>query len=89
MCFPLCVQVMSRILAEPPPQLGSIQPREYSRLMHDLAGQCLRKEPGERPTAQQLLQHAFFRQAKGTAWATSKLLSQVSDSGDLQCCEMH
>jgi hypothetical protein len=68
------------VLAEPPPHLGSIQPREYSRLMHDLAGQCLRKEPGERPTAQQLLQHAFFRQAKGTAWATSKLL-QVSAWG--------
>ena len=29
--------------------------------LHDIVGQCLRKDPGDRPSCAQLLKHKFFK----------------------------
>jgi len=49
--------LLSQILNDPPPQL----PPEFSAEFRDFVLLCLQKEPEQRPSAEELLKHAFIR----------------------------
>ncbi|RKP36936.1 kinase-like domain-containing protein, partial [Dimargaris cristalligena] len=61
------LKVLMTTLSKPPPALdrGNSQ-YKYSKSFEDLISQCLQKDPRQRPTAQGLLQHTFFRKARKT-----------------------
>jgi serine/threonine-protein kinase OSR1/STK39 len=58
------MKVLLMTLQNPPPTLE--QPgskRHFSKAMRDIVARCLQKDPRERPTAAQLLEHKFFKTA--------------------------
>ncbi|KAI8607478.1 kinase-like domain-containing protein, partial [Chytriomyces sp. MP71] len=58
------IKVMMMTLQNDPPTLDREQTRyKYSKSFKDLIDSCLQKDPNKRPTAEKLLQHAFFRNA--------------------------
>lgn len=55
-------QVMMMTIRNVPPQLEeSYKTRTFSRAMREVVALCLSKEPHERPTAEELLTHRFFK----------------------------
>ncbi|KAJ1929159.1 hypothetical protein IWQ60_001420 [Tieghemiomyces parasiticus] len=61
------VKVLMSTLSKPPPTLDRDRSKhKYSRHFQDLIAQCLQKDPGQRPSAADLLQHPFFRKARKT-----------------------
>ncbi|KAJ2822262.1 hypothetical protein FBU31_004644, partial [Coemansia sp. 'formosensis'] len=49
-----------------PPELGA----EFSKVFQEFVALCLKKDPAQRPTAEQLLKHKFIRSAKRTEHLT-------------------
>ena len=54
------VELMIMVTGDPPPLP---EPGVLSPPLHDFLAQCLRKDPAQRPTAAQLLEHPFLRAA--------------------------
>lgn len=70
------VKVLMRTMQDEPPQLDRTGgAHKYSKLMDDFVRQCLQKDPEKRPTADRLLSHGFFKQAKSTKYLISAILS--------------
>jgi serine/threonine protein kinase len=54
-----------KTLQDEPPQLDRTSGvHKYSKVMEDFVRVCLQKDPAKRPSAEKLLGHAFFKQAK-------------------------
>jgi serine/threonine protein kinase len=51
------------IPSKPPPTLEDNDEVEWSKEMKDFLAKCLTKDPDQRPTAEQLLQHAWIKRA--------------------------
>jgi serine/threonine protein kinase len=64
------------ITKSPPPKLQ--EPKKWSDEFNDFLSQCLKKNPDERPTAKELLEHRFVKKAK-----TKKLLIDLIDKTKL------
>ncbi|KAJ2797367.1 hypothetical protein H4R20_005213, partial [Coemansia guatemalensis] len=56
------MKVLFVIPKNEPPELGA----EYSKTFQEFVALCLKKDPKQRPTAEQLLRHKFIRSAKRT-----------------------
>ena len=64
------------IPTQPPPQLA--EPEKWSAAFRDFVGRCLTKEVEKRPTATELLQHAFIRE--GRKAVSGAVLKQLMES---------
>lgn len=69
------MKVLMMTLQGPPPQLDEHSgSHHYSRSSREVVALCLQKNPQYRPSASQLLQHRFFRQAKDAGYIRKHLL---------------
>lgn len=71
--FPL--EVIVKIVNSPPPQLP--EDAKFSSAFRDFIKSCLVQSPSKRPTAHQLLEHKFFKQAKDIKGLTRKLVDSL------------
>ncbi|KAL9939501.1 hypothetical protein V8E36_001318 [Tilletia maclaganii] len=79
------VKALMKTLSDAPPQLdreGGVH--KYSKAMEDFVRVCLQKEPAKRPTAEKLLQHALFKQARGPKFLVNAILSGLPPLSDRQ-----
>ncbi len=74
-----------RTMQDEPPQLDRTGgAHKYSKLMDDFVRQCLQKDPEKRPTAEKLLSHGFFKQAKGQKHLISTVLAGLPPLAERQ-----
>ncbi|GAC98453.1 likely protein kinase [Pseudozyma hubeiensis SY62] len=79
------VKVLMRTMQDEPPQLDRTGgAHRYSKLMDDFVRQCLQKSPDKRPTADKLLAHGFFKQAKTPKYLISAVLAGLPPLADRQ-----
>ncbi|KAL6061370.1 Serine/threonine-protein kinase fray2 [Balamuthia mandrillaris] len=71
------MKVLMMILQSPPPKLEWEEKEKFSKHFKDLVESCLRKEPEKRPTATKLLEHKFFKKAKGPEFLAGQLLAKL------------
>lgn len=65
-----------------PPTLT--EPKKWSDEFNDWVTQCLQKDPEDRPTAKELLNHPFIRKAKSTKIITEmieKVIAKILEAG--------
>lgn len=72
------MKVLMMTLQNDPPTLDMCaeekdQYKNYSKTFRKMIGECLKKDPSERPTAKQLLKHDFFKKAKDKSYIVKHL----------------
>ncbi|KAE8213068.1 hypothetical protein CF327_g3364 [Tilletia walkeri] len=79
------VKALMKTLSDEPPQLDREGgAHKYSKAMEDFVRVCLQKDPSKRPTAEKLLQHAVFKQARGPKFLVNAILSGLPPLSDRQ-----
>lgn len=69
------IKILMRTLQDDPPRLDRENGAyKYSKLFDDFIRQCLQKDPSKRPSAEKLLHHGFFKQAKTKKHLVNSLL---------------
>lgn len=72
------IKVLMLTIENEPPTLDRDQCRhKYSRSFKEMIDLCLNKDPSKRPSAEKLLQHQFFKQAKKKSYLASTILHNV------------
>ncbi|KAG0273756.1 hypothetical protein BGZ95_010425 [Linnemannia exigua] len=72
------IKVLMLTLSNDPPTLDRDSTKHrYSKLLKEMIDSCLQKDPTRRPTAEKLLNHSFFKQAKKKAYLVSGLLHNL------------
>lgn len=72
------VKVLMKTLQEEPPTLDRTGGRhQYSKVFEDFVRLCLQKDPAKRPSAERLLKHAFFKNAKPPKYLVGAILSDL------------
>ncbi|KAF9181502.1 hypothetical protein BGZ51_001126 [Haplosporangium sp. Z 767] len=72
------IKVLMLTLSNDPPTLDRESTKHrYSKLLKEMIDSCLQKDPARRPSAEKLLNHSFFRQAKKKSYLVSGLLHNL------------
>ncbi|KAF9581309.1 hypothetical protein BGW38_001723 [Lunasporangiospora selenospora] len=72
------IKVLMLTLSNDPPTLDREHTKHrYSKLFKEMIDICLQKDPTRRPTAEKLLGHAFFKQAKKKSYLVTGLLHNL------------
>ncbi|KAL9548733.1 hypothetical protein MBANPS3_005550 [Mucor bainieri] len=72
------MKVLMMTLSNAPPTLDREGGKhKYSRAFKDMIDLCLQKDPNKRPSAEKLLQHPFFKQAKKRDYLAKSILAYV------------
>lgn len=72
------MKVLMMALQNPPPTLEqSDSKKHFSKAMRDIVAKCLVKNPHERPSASQLLEHKFFKTAHDANYLKRHLLDNL------------
>ncbi|CAO3699685.1 unnamed protein product [Rhizopus stolonifer] len=72
------LKVLMMTLSNDPPTLErETSIHKYSKAFKDMVDSCLVKDPHKRPTAEKLLQHSFFKQAKKKEYLIKTILSDL------------
>lgn len=74
-----------KTLQDEPPQLDRTGgAHKYSKVMEDFVRVCLQKDPSKRPSAEKLLGHAFFKQAKSKKFLETTVLAGLPPLAERQ-----
>ncbi|KAI9272760.1 kinase-like domain-containing protein [Phascolomyces articulosus] len=73
---PLKVLMMT-LSSDPPTLVRETTKHKYTRVFKDMIDLCLNKDPAKRPTAEKLLQHQFFKQAKRREYLVKTVLTDL------------
>ncbi|KAK8918463.1 Mitogen-activated protein kinase kinase kinase ANP1 [Platanthera zijinensis] len=76
------MKVLLMTLQNAPPGLDYERDKKFSRNFKHMIASCLVKDPSRRPTAQKLLKHAFFKQARSHDYIVRKILEGLPPLGD-------
>ncbi|KAI8098691.1 uncharacterized protein BX664DRAFT_271447 [Halteromyces radiatus] len=72
------MKVLMMTLSQDPPTLSRENAKhKFSKMIKEMIDTCLQKDPKKRPTAEKLLQHPFFRQAKRKDFLMKSVLTHV------------
>ncbi|KAG0237931.1 hypothetical protein BGW42_008031 [Actinomortierella wolfii] len=72
------IKVLMLTLSNDPPTLDRESTKHrYSKLLKEMIDTCLQKDPSRRPTAEKLLSHSFFKQAKKKSYLVSGILHNL------------
>ncbi|KAI8600534.1 kinase-like domain-containing protein [Dissophora ornata] len=72
------IKVLMLTLSNDPPTLDRESTKHrYSKLLKEMIDSCLQKDPAKRPSAEKLLSHSFFKQAKKTSYLVTALLQTL------------
>lgn len=77
------MKVLLMTLQNPPPSLeDKTGRRHFSKHMRSVVARCLQKEPDKRPSATELLQDKFFKQARDEEFLVRMLLGDLPALGE-------
>ncbi|XP_078438465.1 protein kinase superfamily protein isoform X2 [Wolffia australiana] len=76
------MKVLLMTLQSEPPSLNYETDKKFSRAFKQMVAICLLKDPKKRPSANKLLKHSFFRQAKSNDYIRRTLLDHLPPLGD-------
>ncbi|KAF8057272.1 OXSR1 [Scenedesmus sp. PABB004] len=77
------MKVLLMTLQNPPPQLDDKAGRKhFSKGMRNLVARCLQKDPASRPSATELLQDKFFKQARDEEFLQRTLMAGLPGLGE-------
>ncbi|RCH89010.1 hypothetical protein CU097_002188 [Rhizopus azygosporus] len=72
------LKVLMMTLSNDPPTLErETTMHKYSKAFKDMIDSCLVKDPNKRPTAEKLIQHSFFKQAKKKEYLVKTILTEL------------
>ncbi|KAI9313762.1 kinase-like domain-containing protein [Dichotomocladium elegans] len=72
------MKVLMMTLSNDPPTLDREHTKhKYSKTFKEMIDSCLQKDPAKRPSAEKLLQHPFFKEAKKKDYLVRSILSHV------------
>lgn len=72
------MKVLMMTLSNAPPTLDRENGKhKFSKYFKDMIDLCLQKEPNKRPTAEKLIMHPFFKQAKKRDYLVKSVLANV------------
>ncbi|KAI8344838.1 kinase-like domain-containing protein [Chlamydoabsidia padenii] len=72
------MKVLMMTLSQDPPTLSrETAKHKFSKLIKEMIDTCLQKDPKKRPSAEKLLQHPFFRQAKKMDFLAKTILNRI------------
>ncbi|GJJ73660.1 serine/threonine-protein kinase OSR1/STK39 [Entomortierella parvispora] len=72
------IKVLMLTLSNDPPTLDRESTKHrYSKLLKEMIDCCLQKDPARRPSAEKLLNHSFFKQAKKKSHLVAGLLQNL------------
>ncbi|KAF7727154.1 hypothetical protein EC973_007929 [Apophysomyces ossiformis] len=72
------LKVLMMTLSNDPPTLArETTKHKYSRTFKDMIDTCLHKDPAKRPSAEKLLQHPFFKQAKKREYLVKTIVGSL------------
>ncbi|GAB5587336.1 hypothetical protein Unana1_02236 [Umbelopsis nana] len=75
--YPPLKVLMMTLSNDPPTLVRENTKHKYSKSFKDMIDLCLNKDPAKRPTAEKLLQHLFFKQAKKKDYLAKTLLATL------------
>uniref|UniRef100_A0A7N0TP57 Protein kinase domain-containing protein n=1 Tax=Kalanchoe fedtschenkoi TaxID=63787 RepID=A0A7N0TP57_KALFE len=76
------MKVLLMTLQNAPPGLDYERDKRFSKSFKELVSICLVKDPKKRPTAEKLLKHHFFKQARQSEYLARTILEGLSPLGD-------
>ncbi|KAF9358161.1 hypothetical protein BGX26_002378 [Mortierella sp. AD094] len=72
------IKVLMLTLSNDPPTLDRESTKHrYSKLLKEMIDSCLQKDPARRPSAEKLLNHSFFKQAKKPSHLVTTILRNL------------
>ncbi|KAJ6713181.1 SERINE/THREONINE-PROTEIN KINASE FRAY2 [Salix purpurea] len=76
------MKVLLMTLQNAPPGLDLERDKKFSKSFKQMIASCLVKDPLKRPSANKLLKHSFFKQARSNDYIVRTLLDGLPDLGD-------
>ncbi|PON98954.1 Serine/threonine protein kinase [Trema orientale] len=76
------MKVLLMTLQNGPPGLDYERDRNFSSSFREMVNACLIKDPKRRPTAEKLLKHRFFKQARSREYVVQTILDGLPPLGD-------
>jgi serine/threonine-protein kinase OSR1/STK39 len=76
------IKVLLMTLQNAPPGLDHERDKKFSKSFKEMIAMCLVKDPAKRPSAQKLLRHSFFKQARSVDYLTRHVLHGLAPLGE-------